>query len=174
MLTEVNECDITNLAERRTAAVGDIKMPLVPHVAEALKSIGEEEMLALFNSDEWDELQRACLTCGTCTFICPTCHCYDIGDRRLGNGEVERCRTWDSCIYRDFTQMAHGNPRLAALPRFRQRYMHKLVYFMQNNGMYACTGCGRCVAKCPVYINIVKVMLAFINARKRTEEATHV
>ncbi|MEE0835992.1 MAG: 4Fe-4S dicluster domain-containing protein, partial [Clostridia bacterium] len=66
---------------------------------------------------------------------------------------------WDSCMYSDFTKMAGGQPRLTQLERFRQRFMHKLIYFpMNNGGEYGCVGCGRCLAKCPIHMNIVKVM----------------
>ena len=64
-------------------------------------------------------------------------------------------------MYSDFTLMAHGTPRPNQLERFRQRFMHKLVYFPANNeGMYSCVGCGRCVNKCPVSMNIAKVIKA--------------
>jgi predicted aldo/keto reductase-like oxidoreductase len=64
-------------------------------------------------------------------------------------------------MYSDFTLMAHGNPRTSQLERFRQRYMHKLIYFPDNNeGAYACVGCGRCVQKCPISMNIVKLIKA--------------
>lgn len=67
-----------------------------------------------------------------------------------------------SCMYSDFTMMAHGNNRTSQMQRFRQRFMHKLVYFPANNdGMYSCVGCGRCVEKCPSSLNIVKVIKAF-------------
>ena len=100
----------------------------------------------------------ACLACGTCTFICPTCQCYDIRDYNTGNG-IQRFRCWDSCMYSDFTLMAHGNIRNSQKERFRQRFMHKLVYFPENNdGMFSCVGCGRCVSKCPSSLNIVKVI----------------
>ena len=37
--------------------------------------------------------------------------------------------------------------------------MHKLVYFPSNNdGEFGCVGCGRCLASCPIHMNIVKVM----------------
>ena len=101
---------------------------------------------------------KACLACGTCTFICPTCQCYDIRDYNTGNG-IQRFRCWDSCMYSDFTLMAHGNIRNSQKERFRQRFMHKLVYFPENNdGMFSCVGCGRCVSKCPSSLNIVKVI----------------
>ena len=111
-----------------------------------------------FDSPEWDKLSAQCLGCGTCTFVCPTCQCYDIKDFNTGNG-VKRFRCWDSCMYSDFTLMAHGNSRLTQKERFRQRFMHKLIYYPDNNeGMFSCVGCGRCLAKCPISMNIVKVM----------------
>ena len=61
-----------------------------------------------------------------------------------------------------FTMMAHGNNRNSQMQRFRQRFMHKLVYYpVNNNGMFSCVGCGRCVEKCPSSLNIVKVIKAF-------------
>lgn len=115
-------------------------------------------MMEYFNSDKWDELSESCLGCGTCTFVCPTCQCYDIKDFDTGNG-IKRFRCWDSCMYSEFTKMAHGNNRLTQKERFRQRFMHKLVYYpMNNDGMFSCVGCGRCLSKCPISMNIVKVM----------------
>ncbi len=114
-----------------------------------------------FDSPIWEELYKPCLACGTCTFVCPTCQCYDIKDYDTGHG-IQRYRCWDSCMYSDFTMMAHGNNRTSQMQRFRQRFMHKLVYFPANNdGMYSCVGCGRCVEKCPSSLNIVKVIKAF-------------
>lgn len=116
-----------------------------------------------FNAPEWEKLYKPCLACGTCTFVCPTCQCYDIKDYDTGHG-VKRYRCWDSCMYSDFTMMAHGNNRTSQMQRFRQRFMHKLVYFPANNdGMYSCVGCGRCLEKCPASLNIVKVVKAFQN-----------
>jgi ferredoxin len=125
----------------------------------SLEGFGKEEnLLELFNSDKWAKLSESCLGCGTCTFVCPTCQCYDIKDFNTGHG-IKRFRCWDSCMYSDFTKMAHGNPRLTQKERFRQRFMHKLVYFpVNNNGEYSCVGCGRCLAKCPISMNIVKVI----------------
>ena len=106
---------------------------------------------------------RGLFRSNTCTFVCPTCQCYDIKDYDTGHG-VKRYRCWDSCMYSDFTMMAHGNNRTSQMQRFRQRFMHKLVYFPANNdGMYSCVGCGRCVDKCPASLNIVKVIKAFEN-----------
>ncbi|MBQ7990090.1 MAG: 4Fe-4S dicluster domain-containing protein [Oscillospiraceae bacterium] len=118
-------------------------------------------LLEIFNSEKWEKLSESCLGCGTCTFVCPTCQCYDIKDFDTGHG-IKRYRTWDSCMYADFTKMAHGNSRNAQMQRFRQRFMHKLVYFPDNNnGEFGCVGCGRCLSRCPISMNIIKVIKEF-------------
>ena len=131
------------------------RLPLANLRADAF---GAGKTEAFFNDPAWAALSESCLGCGTCTFVCPTCQCYDIKDFNTGHG-VQRFRCWDSCMYSEFTKMSAGQPRLTQLERFRQRFMHKLVYFPTNNdGMFSCVGCGRCVAKCPIQMNIVKVM----------------
>ena len=130
----------------------------LPYTNLSLEGWGGDKLEEKFNSPKWEELYKPCLACGTCTFVCPTCQCYDIKDYDTGHG-VQRYRCWDSCMYSDFTMMAHGNNRTSQMQRFRQRFMHKLVYFPANNdGMYSCVGCGRCVEKCPSSLNIVKVI----------------
>lgn len=125
-----------------------------------MDGFGGQHLMEKFNDGQWAQLSGACLACGTCTFVCPTCQCYDIRDFKNGDC-VTRYRCWDSCMYSDFTLMAHGNNRQTQAQRFRQRFMHKLVYFPSNNeGVYSCVGCGRCVEKCPQNLNIVKVIKA--------------
>ena len=133
----------------------------LPYSNLSLEGWNGEALEERFDSPIWETLYKPCLACGTCTFVCPTCQCYDIKDYDTGHG-VQRYRCWDSCMYSDFTMMAHGNNRTSQLQRFRQRFMHKLVYYpANNNGMYSCVGCGRCVEKCPSSLNIVKVIKAF-------------
>ncbi len=133
----------------------------LPYSNLSLEKWGAAAADANFDSPIWEEMFKPCLACGTCTFVCPTCQCYDIKDYDTGSG-VQRYRCWDSCMYSDFTMMAHGNNRTSQMQRFRQRFMHKLAYFPANNdGMFSCVGCGRCVDKCPSHLNIVKVIKAF-------------
>ncbi len=131
------------------------KLPLAELKTDAF---GADKTAELFDRPEWKTLSESCLGCGTCTFVCPTCQCYDIKDFKTAEG-VTRFRCWDSCMYSDFTKMSAGQPRLTQVERFRQRFMHKLVYFPTNNeGMFSCVGCGRCLSKCPISMNIVKVI----------------
>ncbi len=142
----------------------------LPYMQLSLDDWGKDVLEEKFNSPLWEKLYRPCLACGTCTFVCPTCQCYDIKDYDTGHG-IQRYRCWDSCMYSDFTMMAHGNNRTSQMQRFRQRFMHKLVYFPANNdGMFSCTGCGRCVEKCPQSLNIVKVIKAFAAQGGKTNE----
>ncbi len=153
-LTE--DCDST-VVEEQQAKTREIlkKLPLAGLTTEGFDP---EKTMELFDRPEWATLSEACLGCGTCTFVCPTCQCYDIKDFNNGR-EITRFRCWDSCMYSDFTMMSAGQPRLTQKERFRQRFMHKLVYYPANNdGMCSCVGCGRCLAKCPISMNIAKVM----------------
>jgi ferredoxin len=145
-----------NAADEAKAKIRTIlgKLPLANLTTEGL---GVGLTKEFFDRPEWASLSESCLGCGTCTFHCPTCQCYDVRDFDTGHG-IQRFRCWDSCMYSDFTKMAHGNSRVSQLERFRQRFMHKLVYFPSNNdGIYGCVGCGRCLQKCPIHMNIVKV-----------------
>ena len=112
----------------------------------------------LFNASFWEDIAFACLNCGTCTFLCPTCWCFDIQDEVLGK-EGDRIRNWDSCMFPLFTLHGSGhNPRDSKFQRVRQRFMHKLKYYVDkyDNGVQ-CSGCGRCVRYCPVNIDIREV-----------------
>ena len=159
LLVEADGADVEKLEAEKNAIHTIVEK--LPYSNLSLEGWNGDALTEKFNSPVWEELYKPCLACGTCTFVCPTCQCYDIKDYDTGHG-VKRYRCWDSCMYSDFTMMAHGNNRTSQLQRFRQRFMHKLVYYpANNNGMYSCVGCGRCVEKCPASLNIVKVIKAF-------------
>lgn len=153
-VTENGGEDTAKTLQTEIKAVLD-RLPLKDVKAD---KFGKDKTDKFFNAPEWKTLSEACLGCGTCTFVCPTCQCYDIRDFKTNSG-VKRFRCWDSCMYSDFTKMSAGQPRLSQLERFRQRFMHKLVYYPTNNdGIFGCVGCGRCLSRCPISMNIVKVM----------------
>lgn len=115
----------------------------------------------MWESPFWDEEAMSCLRCGICTYMCPTCHCFDINDEVRSSIPLKgkRIRTWDTCQFPDFTMHSSGhNPRPDKASRLRQRIMHKFQYFVEKYENYQCTGCGRCVTKCPVGIDIIQVL----------------
>jgi sulfhydrogenase subunit beta (sulfur reductase) len=118
----------------------------------------ETETTELYNAPFWEDVSFSCINCGTCTYVCPTCWCFDIQDENRGDCGV-RMRNWDSCMYPLFTLHGSGhNPRNTKLHRVRQRFMHKLKYYVDKyDAGIQCVGCGRCVRLCPVNIDIRRV-----------------
>jgi sulfhydrogenase subunit beta (sulfur reductase) len=111
-----------------------------------------------FEDPVWPEVARKCIGCGICSFLCPSCHCFDMVDEEASGVRV-RNRIWDTCQFSCFTEQASGfNPRQDAAARYRQRVMHKFAYCPERYGMPGCTGCGRCVSECPVNLDIRRVM----------------
>ncbi len=155
LLAECEEQDASSV----DAAKAAVRTMMTRLPLKDLKPVDNRDReLAVFKSEQWKELASHCLGCGSCTFVCPTCQCFDIEEFNQGE-TIQRYRCWDSCMYNDFTLMAAGTPRLTQTERFRQRFMHKLVYYpVKNDGMYSCVGCGRCLKKCPIHMNIAKVM----------------
>ena len=139
--------------------VAEIEEKALARLSEIEPVEGIEALLAgLFDSDLWAEISEKCLACGTCTYVCPTCHCFGIEDRLMA-GQGVRVRAWDSCMYPSFTLHASGhNPRPAQAARWRNRFMHKFEYLPRNVGSYGCVGCGRCVLSCPVRLDIRDVL----------------
>lgn len=120
-----------------------------------------EKLKSMFESPFWDEQSMSCIRCGICTYLCPTCHCFDINDEVSSSSPLkgERVRTWDNCQFPDFTMHSSGhNPRPDKASRLRQRIYHKFRYFIERYQNCQCTGCGRCISKCPVGIDIIEVL----------------
>ena len=112
----------------------------------------------IFDSPLWDQIHQKCLGCGICTYLCSTCHCFALLDEK-DKARVKRIRTWDSCMFPEFTVEASGhNPRISNRERMRQRVMHKFNYFVKRYGEIACVGCGRCIQNCPVNMDIREII----------------
>ena len=117
-----------------------------------------EKLKELWESEIWQDISDACLGCGICTYLCPTCHCFDIQDEVEGF-DGRRCRMWDSCMFEEYTLHASGhNPRSTRRERTRNRINHKYNYFVNRFGSIACVGCGRCTSYCPVNIDILNIL----------------
>ncbi len=98
----------------------------------------------------WEELAAKCLSCGSCTMVCPTCVCFDIqDDLELDLTGGERFRQWDSCMLQDFAKVATGeNFRRDRTSRLRHRLFRKGKYMLERYGKLGCVGCGRCIGAC--------------------------
>jgi len=120
--------------------------------------LAQKATTELYDATFWEDVAFACINCGTCTYLCPTCWCFDIQDENHGKSGV-RMRNWDSCMSPLFTLHGSGhNPRGTKIQRVRQRFMHKLKYYVDKYGEgIQCVGCGRCIQYCPVNIDIRKV-----------------
>jgi ferredoxin len=109
-----------------------------------------DELMELYDDDFWLEASDICLTCGGCTFACPTCTCYLVADEKFGD-EGERVTAWDSCQFLSYSRETSGhNPRRTNAARLRNRTLDKFAYSFHKHGMSSCTGCGRCVLICPI------------------------
>ena len=136
---------------------------LISRRREELSESGEFELegelpypeMDIFHAVDWEKPTASCLGCGVCTFYCPTCFCFKF----FWEG-TEKSRAWDSCMFSLFTAQGSGhNPREEQDQRWRQRLMHKFSYHPQHyDGAPGCVGCGRCVQKCPVNLDIRDVL----------------
>ena len=118
-----------------------------------------EKIEKAFDTPVWKDLSLQCMSCGICTYTCPTCYCFDIQDEKIKGGG-KRQRIWDSCMFKEYTLHASGhNPRPTRSERLRNRIYHK---FRQNIGKYGiagCVGCGRCITLCPVNEDLIENLI---------------
>lgn len=111
-----------------------------------------------YHLDTWKEFMLTCVECGGCNLICDTCHCFLLADRKQSQ-ENKKVRLWDSCLYANYARVAGGaNPLKTRTQRLRNRFMKKFDFFVDNLGMPACCGCGRCIEVCPAKIDIREVL----------------
>ena len=131
----------------------------------------KEKLDGSFDAPFWDGIHQPCFGCGTCTYLCPTCYCFDITDEG-SCARGRRLRSWDSCMYPLFTLHASGhNPRSSGRERMRQRVMHKFNYCPENFQDTFCVGCGRCVRQCPVNLDIRQVIEVIQSEKQAVKDA---
>ena len=129
-----------------------------------------EKLTTMEDHPIWQELAQKCLGCRVCSFMCPTCHCFDMIDEPGADGG-QRLRIWDTCMSPDFTHEASGhNPRSDNIARMRQRIMHKFNYFVANNGEFACVGCGRCTRDCSPGTDLTRTIERIHQAKTENQD----
>jgi sulfhydrogenase subunit beta (sulfur reductase) len=139
----------------RQRSVGAIaKADSVPKAMNRLKDRTVDDGL-------WERFGQKCIQCGGCTYVCPTCTCFNVCDHPSGPGQGVRERSWDACLFGGFTREASGhNPRPTQALRLKRRHEHKLLDYHKTDiqgGLCGCTGCGRCSDFCPVHIGTLEV-----------------
>ncbi|WP_323844231.1 4Fe-4S dicluster domain-containing protein [Microbulbifer magnicolonia] len=110
-----------------------------------------------YESPSWDQVAERCLSCANCTMACPTCFCSTVEDTTdLTGDQAARWERWDSCFTADFSYISGGSVRPDTRSRYRQWMTHKLATWYDQFGTSGCVGCGRCIAWCPVGIDLTE------------------
>jgi sulfhydrogenase subunit beta (sulfur reductase) len=143
--------DETKVARAKDAANSKVKKSI------DTKEIAPKLPAAFENKEFWEKVATKCVSCGICTFLCPTCYCFDINDEML-KGDGARYRNWDSCSFPVYTKMPAENPREEKWRRVRQKVFHKYDFYPRLFDVIACTGCGRCIRLCPVNWDITQTL----------------
>lgn len=127
--------------------------------AEDVSSAPEALWKHFEDKNFWLAESALCISCGACTYLCPTCYCFNMTDEYAGlNGT--RLRSWDACMTPLFTLEASGhNPRTGKAERLKNRVGHKFSYYPKlHEGHIACVGCGRCIKSCPSGVDIRRIV----------------
>jgi sulfhydrogenase subunit beta (sulfur reductase) len=178
---------LTNKGEELVAGIRSFLLEAYPGewdevVDQGLEAAGRVQRVAIerqtasllerrFEAHAWNKTAQRCISCSICTYLCPSCSCFDIADEGHACSGT-RCRNWDSCSFALFTLHGSGhNPRSDQAARFRQRVLHKFAYFpLRYGGLSMCVGCGRCTEHCPVGIDIYREV---VSAFKAAQEISH-
>ncbi|OGO27437.1 MAG: hypothetical protein A2136_02895 [Chloroflexi bacterium RBG_16_54_11] len=114
-----------------------------------------ELLLSNLEAKQWDDVAQRCMSCTSCTQVCPTCFCWDAHDSiSLSGQSARRERAWDSCFNPDYNYIVGGNMRPTTRSRYRQWLTHKFGSWYPQFGTSGCVGCGRCITWCPAKIDV--------------------
>jgi len=143
------DADRTEVAAAQTsaarAAMGTTAVPANPR----------DLLLANLDHPRWDAVAERCIACANCTLVCPTCFCTGLEVKSGFDAAASSAtRAWDSCFTEGFAQIAGGSFRPRHRDRYRQWLTHKFATWWDQFGTSGCIGCGRCVAWCPVGIDV--------------------
>lgn len=109
----------------------------------------------------WDDVAERCLACGNCTSVCPTCFCSTTEEESdLSADSGAHVRLWDSCFTYEHAAIHGRSLRPTVRDRYRQWLTHKVGSWVSQYGTSGCVGCGRCIAWCPVGIDITEEVAA--------------
>ncbi|MEO8462292.1 MAG: 4Fe-4S dicluster domain-containing protein, partial [Chloroflexota bacterium] len=131
----------------------------------AIPDRSRELLLANLEHPRWDAIAERCVSCANCTLVCPTCFCTgQVVQSGMDGRASTSVRTWDSCFTEGFAQVAGGNFRSRPRDRYRQWLTHKFGTWWDQFGTSGCVGCGRCIAWCPVGIDVRQELTALANS----------
>ncbi|MHB0980161.1 MAG: 4Fe-4S dicluster domain-containing protein [Thermoleophilia bacterium] len=164
---------LEDASQPQTLYAETVKEQAVARVDTAFELEGVRENLrANIEDPGWHDLAMRCISCGTCTYVCPNCYCFNITDEMV-EGQGERIRTWDNCFNPSYTLETSGhNPRDLKSNRFRNRFSHKFWYYPEKYDSLLCSGCGRCITHCPTRIDIREVLSVMGAPRAAAAPAT--
>lgn len=144
--------------EEERAAADRVVSEAAAHMGRTMDTDGLKDLLyQSYEHPRWDRVAERCLSCASCTMVCPTCFCTTVEDTTdLTGARAERWRRWDSCFTADFSYIHGGSVRQSVKSRYRQWMTHKLATWWDQFGTSGCVGCGRCITWCPVGIDITE------------------
>ena len=169
LLFDVKDKEFSKFFSNKTEEEFELKFIEENQAKVTIPEINDKEILIkLKNHPMWNEYNKRCLGCGSCTIACSTCSCYTTRDIVYDSlGKIgERRRVQASCHIDGFDEMAGGhNFRTTKADKMRYKVLHKIHdYKAQFGDEHMCVGCGRCTDRCPEHISITATINKVNNA----------